>query len=110
MEYLTYLKEFLIGGSIIASSKYVAKYVGAEFAPLVGGMPTGIIASFFLNSEVNKKEFYSGYVISSFILFLAIVFIRVTNKYFPRISTNIVSVIAIILWAVISFLVIYRLK
>ena len=44
------VKSFLIGGGVIAGSKVASNIMGPELAPIVGGLPTGIIASFFLNS------------------------------------------------------------
>ena len=45
---MEYVKPFLIGGGVIGGSKLASKIMGPALAPLVGGMPTGIIASFFL--------------------------------------------------------------
>ena len=55
---MEYVKPFLIGGSVIAGSKLAAKIMGPALAPLVGGMPTGIIASFFLKGDDKKKKYY----------------------------------------------------
>ena len=45
---MDYIKPFLIGGSLIAGSKYISHFVAPEYSPLIGGLPTGIIASFFI--------------------------------------------------------------
>ena len=49
---MEYVNPFLIGGSVIAGSKIAANMAGPALAPIVGGMPTGIIASFFLKSQL----------------------------------------------------------
>jgi hypothetical protein len=102
---MEYAKPFLIGGSVIAGSKYVSTLVNPALAPLVGGMPTGIIASFFLSSSTEKKKFYTGYVYSSFILFLAILFIHKVSDV-TSYSVDMISTAAILLWAAISYVAI----
>ena len=103
---MEYAKLFLIGGSIISGSKYVSTLVNPALAPLIGGLPTGIIASFFLSSNKEKKKFYEGYVYSSFILFLAILFIHIMSK-FTLYNIDIISLAAILLWGAISYVVIH---
>ena len=73
---MKYLKPFLLGGSIIAGTKYMSTFMNPSLAPIIGGMPTGIIASFFLSKQTEKRAFFSGYVYTSFLLFLAILFIH----------------------------------
>ena len=70
------VKPFLIGGSVIAGSKLVSKVAPTALAPLIGGMPTGIIATFFLDTEKEKRDYYFGYVYSAFVLFLAVLVIH----------------------------------
>ena len=53
---MEYLKSFLIGGGVIAGSKIAANIMGPEMAPIVGGLPTGIIASFFLQQIPVSKN------------------------------------------------------
>ena len=61
------VKSFLIGGGVIAGSKVASNIMGPELAPIVGGLPTGIIASFFLNSNATKQKYFEGYAYSSFV-------------------------------------------
>ena len=103
---MEYFKEFLIGGGIIAGSKLASKYMGPTLAPLVGGMPTGIIASFFLANNANKISFFNGYVYSSFILFLTIVFIHIASLKYSKYNVNYISGGALILWFILSYIVI----
>ena len=103
---MEYVKPFIIGGSVIAGSKIASKIMGPELAPIVGGLPTGIIASFFLSNNKVKREYFEGYVYTSFILFLAILFIHIATKYFPSASVNVISGSAFIVWAVLSYFII----
>ena len=105
---MEYVKPFLIGGGVIGGSKLASKIMGPALAPLVGGMPTGIIASFFLKGDDKKKEYFEGYVYSSFTLFLSILFIHLASSHFPKTSVNIISGISFIVWAVISYFVIKK--
>lgn len=99
------IKPFLIGGSVIAGSKYVSLYASPALAPLIGGMPTGIISSFFLKSDKDKRKFYEGYVYSSFILFLSIVLCHLLSSK-TSLNVDIISAISIVAWAIISYIVV----
>ena len=50
------IKPFLVGGAVIGGSHLVSQFAPAQFAPLIGGMPTGIIASYFLASQQKNKN------------------------------------------------------
>ena len=103
---MEYLKSFLIGGSVIAGSKFASKILGPEMAPIVGGLPTGIIASFFLNSNSNKQKYFQGYAYSSFVLFLAILFIHLATERYKKTNVNIISGSAFVVWAILSYIII----
>lgn len=103
---MEYIKQFLIGGSVIAGSKFASKILGPELAPIIGGLPTGIIASFFLTSNHVKEKYFEGYVYTSFILFLAILFIHLITKHYPKISVNIVSSSAFVVWVILSYIIV----
>jgi len=99
------IKPFLIGGSVISGAKLVAKYVSPALAPLVGGMPTGMITTFFLTSDKDRKLFYSGYMYSSFLLFLAVVLANILSNN-SKLEVNYISAISIVVWALISYIAI----
>lgn len=104
---MDYIKEFIVGGSVIAGSKLVSTLFGPRFAPIIGGMPTGIIASYFLSNDSQKIDFFKGYSVSSPILaftVIAIYFLSITMK---QVSTNIISSIGLVLWALLSFMSMY---
>lgn len=100
------IEAFFIGGGVIAGSKVAAKFLGPSLAPLVGGMPTGIIASFFLNNNSDKISFFHGYVYSSILLFLAILLIHVVSVKYPKVNVNYISVSSLIMWFVFSYFLI----
>ena len=99
------LKPFLIGGSVIAGSKFVSKYASPALAPLVGGLPTGIIATFFMDTDKSKRLYYTGYAYSSFLLFMAVLICHLWSSN-TQTSVNIVSSICILVWDILSYLVI----
>ena len=100
---MEYVKPFLLGGSLIAGSKLISKYVSPEFAPLIGGLPTGIIASFFLTGYNNKKLYFEGYLISSIIITLSVIFINLFASKFPKLSFDKISLFSLLCWAIISY-------
>ena len=99
------LKPFLIGGSVIAGSKFVSKYASPALAPLVGGLPTGIIATFFMDTDKSKRLYYTGYAYSSFLLFIAVLICHLWSSN-TQTSVNIISSICLLVWAILSYLVI----
>ena len=102
-----YIKPFLIGGSVIAGSKYVSKFASPAVASLVGGMPTGIIASFFITGAASKKQFFHGYMFNAFVLFLSIVLIHNLLKY-TNMNADLVCFIGLVSWAIISYATLYE--
>tara|TARA_Y100000389_G_scaffold145109_1_gene143573 strand:+ start:1201 stop:1533 length:333 start_codon:yes stop_codon:yes gene_type:complete len=104
---MDYIKPFLIGGAVIAGSKFVADNGPPQLAPLIGGMPTGIVASYFLANDDNRRKYFDGYVYSSFTLFIAILAIYILDNK-TSIHVNIISGIALVLWAIITYFVINK--
>ena len=102
---MEYVKPFVIGGGVITAGKYLSQFVDPAIAPLVGGLPTGVLASFFLSSDKARKGYYSGYVYSSFVLFFVIVLIHLAGEY-TNIAMDIVSLIGLLVWGGISYFVI----
>ena len=97
------IKPFLVGGAVIGGSHLVSQFAPAQFAPLIGGMPTGIIASYFLASQQKKQEYFTGYAVSSVVLTLAIVGLHYTTVAMPKTSVDVISTVFLLIWAIISF-------
>ena len=104
---LNYLTSFFYSGLLVAGSKYVATWFNPALAPIIAGFPIGILGSFFLNTEQQKKEYYAGFVYSSIILTISVFLIYTISVLFSNISVNIISIIGLILWGLISLLTIY---
>ena len=100
---MEYVKPFLIGGGVIAGSKFVSKFASPALSPIIGGMPTGIIAALFLNSQASKREYFNGYFYSSILLALAIAFIHFASTKYTHWNVDVISGIAIVIWAILSY-------
>ena len=98
------IKAFLIGGSVLAGS-FVTNHVSPEFAPIVGGLPTGILVTFFMDTDQTRRIYYTSYVYSSFLLFITVLMCHVwsSNTTTP---VNIISSVCILAWTILSYLVI----
>jgi hypothetical protein len=102
---LPYVGAFLLGGGIVGGAKAVGSFFPAEYASLIGGMPTGIIASFFMPTEAKKKEYFLGYMYSSAVITLSVIFIHLMTEN-TQMKVDLIAGMGYILWAVTSFLVI----
>lgn len=100
---MEYIKSFLIGGTVIAGSKFVSVYTNPIYGSIIGGLPTGIIASFFLKDS-DKKEYFQGYAYHSVILALTVNIIYQIILNFSLYHT-LTSAIGLIIWGAISFLI-----
>tara|TARA_B100002051_G_scaffold255060_1_gene270341 strand:+ start:2067 stop:2516 length:450 start_codon:yes stop_codon:yes gene_type:complete len=102
---MEYVKPFVVGGGVITAGKYLSQFVDPAIAPLVGGLPTGVIASFFLANDKARKGYYNGYVYSSFVLFFVIVLIHLAGEY-TNLAMDLVSLVGLLVWGGISYFVI----
>tara|TARA_Y100000389_G_scaffold62468_1_gene58515 strand:- start:453 stop:914 length:462 start_codon:yes stop_codon:yes gene_type:complete len=102
---MEYVKPFVIGGGLIALGKYTSKFVNPAIAPLIGGLPTGVIASFFLDNDKMRKGYYNGYVYSSFVLFFVITAIHLAGEH-TAMSMDLISLVGLAIWGAISYVVI----
>ena len=100
---MEYVKAFIIGGCVIAGSKFVSTVASPALAPIVGGMPTGIIASFFLQTNEKKRLYFDGYFYSSILLALAIVAIDLFSNHNKKMDVNYISILGLIIWGILSY-------
>lgn len=106
---MEYLKPFLIGGGVISGAKYVSTYFSPLYASIIGGLPTGIIASLFLPTGADIK-YYESYAYHSVLLALTVNVIYQLNKK-TKIDPRVISVVGIIIWGLLSVLLVrYYLK
>ena len=103
---MEYVKPFVIGGGLITLGKYTSKFVDPAIAPLIGGLPTGVIASFFLDNDKMRKGYYNGYVYSSFVLFFVIAAIHLAGEH-TAMSMDLISFVGLVIWGGISYVVIH---
>ena len=101
---MEYLKPFLIGGTIIAGAKYISTKVNPAYAAMVAGMPSGIIASYFLSDDAVRRKFYGGYAIADIIVAIVVGGVSILTHYKRDISVNHISFIGYIIWLVLTFL------
>ena len=97
---MNHLVDFLIGGSVIMGIKWVATSFSPEFSPIVA-MPIGIIASFFLNKNSEKVKYYNSYIYVSIITTLTVIVANWLCNH-TAIQVNVISAVALILWAIVS--------
>ena len=102
---MEYVKPFVIGGGLITLGKYTSKFVDPAIAPLIGGLPTGVIASFFLDNDKMRKGYYNGYVYSYFVLFFVIAAIHLAGEH-TAMSMDLISFVGLVIWGGISYVVI----
>ena len=101
---MEYLKPFLIGGSVIAGAKLVSTYFDPLYASIIGGLPTGIIASLFLPIGENKK-YYESYAYTSVLLAIAVNVIHQLNQS-TQLDPRAVSLAGLFVWGLLSFLLV----
>ena len=102
---MEYVKPFVIGGGLITLGKYTSKFVDPAIAPLIGGLPTGVIASFFLDNDKMRKGYYNGYVYSYFVLFFVIAAIHLAGEH-TAMSMDLISFVGLVIWGGLSYVVI----
>jgi hypothetical protein len=104
---IQYLSTFFYSGALVSGSKYVSRWIDSAFAPIVAGLPVGIIGSFFLDTEQSKRRYYAGFMYSSIILAICVFKMYMSALLFPDVSMNTISVIGLALWGIISWITIF---
>lgn len=107
---MDYIKPFLIGGGTIAATKLFTKIVNPIFGSLISSTPTGLIGSFFLDNDKEKRRYYKGYAVSDSILAVTIISLFFLTKYTRVIPINYLSFGGLLFWFLISFMSIYITK
>lgn len=101
---MDYIRAFLIGGGVISGAKYVSTYLNPLYGSIVGGMPTGIISSLFL--EDNEMEsYYESYAYHSVLLALTINVIYQLNRR-TRIDKRLISIVGLLVWGAMSLILV----
>jgi hypothetical protein len=91
---------FLIGGGVIAGVKFAATHLANPMlAAAIGGIPTGIIAIFFLKST-ETVGYSSNYFFVNLILATSTLLFIILNTRF-KVHKNIATPVALVLWLVL---------
>lgn len=98
------IRPFVIGGTVIGGAKLISRYVDPALAPLLGGMPTGIVASFFLNNDKDKRQYFKGYGVSTSILVVAILMLVYGTRVLTNIHVDVISSVTLVVWAILSYI------
>ena len=106
---LGYLGSFAASGALVAGAKYVSRWADPALAPVIAGLPLGILGSFFITPEAAKHRYYAGFMYSSIILAICVIKIYVVSLIFPSLSINTLSALGLLLWGATSWVVIHYL-
>lgn len=122
---LDYLTTFFVSGGIITGSKYLSDTFSSKiyylvddeskekfesipsYAGILASLPIGIIGSFFLKNDIQKKQYYAGYLYSCIILAVTVFIMHVFSLTFQSVQMNNISVIGLTVWLSISWIVIF---
>lgn len=126
---LDYLTTFFVSGGIITGSKYLSDTFSTKiskiyslvddekskqkfesipsYAGILASLPIGIIGSFFLKNDIQKKQYYAGYLYSCIILAVTVFIMHVFSLTFQSVQMNNISVIGLTIWLSISSIVIF---
>lgn len=102
------LTSFLIGGLLVAGSKYISDIGHSRYAALFAGIPIGILPIFFLKTQKEKQNYLTGFLFSSIILAITVFAMFIISKKYNTLI-NYICLIGLPLWAFISVLTIILL-
>ena len=105
---LDYLMSFFIGGAVIAGTRFLAQVLPPPYASMLGGLPLGILASFFIENQTAKKQYYAGFTYSAFLLFIAVLLIHIVSTAWPTAPVDAISAICLFLWGLSSAILISK--
>ena len=101
---MEYAEVFIMTGSIVAFSKWLSTKVNPAYVSMIAGMPLGILASFFLENEVIKKQYYKGYPIGGVIFAITVVSIYLATDYYKTVPINYFSAAGYLAWVILTFI------
>jgi peptidoglycan/LPS O-acetylase OafA/YrhL len=89
---------FLIGGTVISGVKYASSHVqNTALAAIIGGVPTGLIAIYFVSDEKSLKYAHTYFFVTLSLL-TAIAIFYVLHTY-TNMKKDVVLLISLICWA-----------
>lgn len=99
---IEYVKSFLYGGIFITLIKYFSDKISHKYSGLIAAIPVGLLATFFLQNDNEKKIYYLGYLVSIFVLFLVLLIVFLSTIYFINTQVNIITIFGILIWIIFS--------
>ena len=102
---MEYAKTFLLSGSIVTLSKVAANHANMPLSAVLGGIPLGLLAVFFITGRDDKRQYIKGYAYVSFLVFLSAVSLGQILELFPSAPVNGATLGAMAVWFVVSLLV-----
>lgn len=102
-----YFYYFLIGGTIIGSSKAISRVLSPGISAIVGGVPNAFITIFFLDTSY-KMKFIDGYLVTSLLSWVAGIYIKLMAQHVGAKGEELNGIIisGIVMWALLSYIVI----
>jgi|ETNvirenome_6_85_1030632.scaffolds.fasta_scaffold01823_4 H+/Cl- antiporter ClcA len=100
------IQAFLTGAFIIGGAKYISIHIGSMWAALLGGLPAGLIAAFFLKNNSFIRKFLNGYFIQTIVMTLIVYCLILPLVFLTKVDINVIAFCALLLWAFVSVLMI----
>ena len=95
-----YLVIFVIGGILLTSIQYSSEFVSPAIASVIGALPVGLFATYFLIKNSNTGDYLKNYIKQTTLtLGLASLYLYGLETF----DSNIIYIITIILWIIFSF-------
>ena len=89
---------FLIGGTVIAGVKYASTHIkNPALAAIIGGVPTGLLAIYFISDEKTLKYAYNYFFVTLSLLASIAIFYNLNTH--SNLTKNVSLLISILLWA-----------
>ncbi len=106
--YIDFLTKFLIGGSLVISITFIAKYFNAQAAALIVFIPAvSLVSYYFIGLELGKDELKQVVFFSLWSILLLLIFVIsliISLKYFGVFSSILISMV---IW-ILSTAIIYQ--
>ena len=107
---MEFIKPFFIGGGVVAGAKFLSTKIDPAYAPLLAETPTGILATFFLNNELEKKKYYTGYLVTDSVVPFSTLVIVLGFTFLKNYPINYLTSLGYLVWLILSFSIITYIK
>jgi hypothetical protein len=91
---------FLVGGTVISGVKYSSTHIkNPAVAAIIGGIPTGLLALYFVNNDKSLQYAYNYFFITLSLLTSVSIFFMLHT--YTKIPKNQVLLISVMCWAIL---------